>query len=129
MSGLTQSGVEDVLDGLLGTTGAEKTLYFALFTEDGTELSGGSYARVAITTANWRRASDQPTADNRVLIAFPIASADWVEFVSVRLMSGMTGGTEKLRAVLAMPVEVTRASQYRIGVNQFVLRFAIVTTR
>jgi len=130
VSAVVQTGTA-IADGdavmLVALYGAnDKTLWLALFDADGSELSRGSYARVAITAAQWRIATDRPSADNRILIAFPIASAQWDPFVSVRLMSAQTGGQQKARAVLAREVNIGRSEQYRIGAQQRVLRFDIV---
>lgn len=60
------------------------TNYVGLFTAaptdagGGTEVSGGSYARVATTGATWNAASGNPaSATNAATITFPTASASW----------------------------------------------------
>lgn len=87
------------------------TLYVALFTtapaDDGTggvEVSGGSYARVAVTsnTTNWdnTQGADSTAVSsgtggsvgNRVNFIFPSPTADWGLVVSFGLFDASTGG-------------------------------------
>lgn len=75
-----------VLDHVFGATSysAPATTYVALFSAapsdsgGGTEVSGGSYARVALTnnTTNWPNASSG-SKSNGAAVTFPTASADW----------------------------------------------------
>jgi len=72
-----------VLDHLNGKSSfTMPTVYVALFTAapsdagGGTEVSGGSYARVATSGATWAAASGG-AASNAAAISFPTASASW----------------------------------------------------
>jgi hypothetical protein len=75
-----------VLDHILGATAytAPATVYIALFTATpsdsggGTEVSGGSYARVSVTnnTTNWPNAAAGSKA-NGATFTFPTASGSW----------------------------------------------------
>lgn len=75
-----------LLDHVLGNTSysAPATVYIALYTAapsdtgGGTEVSGGSYARAAVTnnTTNWPNASGGSKA-NGADITFPTASGSW----------------------------------------------------
>jgi hypothetical protein len=70
------------------------TVYVGLFTDDptdadaGTEVSGGSYARVSVTF-------DAPTngvTTNSADVTFPTATAGWGEVTHVGLYDASTGG-------------------------------------
>lgn len=89
------------------------TLYIALFTtadnDAGTaraEVSGGSYARVAVTSslANWAgtqgsgttvaSAGTGGTTSNNVAITFPAPTAGWGTIVGMGIFDAATGGNE-----------------------------------
>lgn len=75
------------------------TLYCALFTAapsssgGGTEVSGGSYARVAVTanTTNFPATSSQ-TINNATAIVFPTATANWGTIVWAAWFDASSGG-------------------------------------
>lgn len=94
----------------IATMPAWNTLYVGLYTvaptdaAGGTEVTGGSYARVAIgsTLANW--AGTQSTASttastgatgktsNNAAITFPAPTADWNTVVAYGIFDALTGG-------------------------------------
>ena len=90
-----------VLDHLLGATAytAPGTVHFALYTAapsdsgGGTEVSGGGYARVAVTNnaTNWPAAS-AGTKRNANTITFPEATANWGTIVAIAILDAATGG-------------------------------------
>ena len=75
------------------------TVYVALYTVaptdagGGTEVSGGSYARVAVTNnaTNWPAASGGAKS-NGTEIAFPTATADWGTVVAFAILDAASGG-------------------------------------
>jgi hypothetical protein len=82
---------------------SEPTAYIALFTtaptdDTGTgavEVSGGSYARVATSSATWNSAStgtDPTTLSNAQTITFATAGASWGTVVAFGLYDAATGG-------------------------------------
>jgi len=86
-----------VLDAIFNQTSfVVSTPYVALFTATpsdsggGTEVSGGSYARVA-STSSWPAAASGAIA-NDVAIAFPTASANWGTVTQWALMDASTSG-------------------------------------
>ena len=93
-----------VLNHVFGATSYSPpgTLYIALFTAapsdsgGGTEVSGGSYARVAVTnnTTNFPNASGtSPTSkSNGTTITFPTASASWGTVVAFGIFDASSGG-------------------------------------
>lgn len=79
---------------------APATLYVALYTAapsdtgGGTEVSGGSYARAAITsgTANWSAPTTAGISDNANQISFPQATANWGNVVAIGIFDAATAG-------------------------------------
>lgn len=101
----------------LGITGASAaagtgptTLYVALFTTaptdstSGTEVSGGSYARVSVSSAlaNWAGTQSSGstaassgtggTTSNNGTITFPAPTANWGTITSIGILDASTGG-------------------------------------
>lgn len=85
-----------------GTTfTAPTTLYIALYTAaptdagGGTEVTGGSYARVAVTcnTSNWAATSGtNGLTSNSNAITFPTATANWGNVVAIGIFDAASGG-------------------------------------
>jgi hypothetical protein len=90
-----------LLDHVFGGTAysAPGTLYAALFTAaptdagGGTEVTGGSYARAAITnnTTNFPNASGGAKS-NGTAITFATATADWGTVTAIGIMDASTSG-------------------------------------
>lgn len=92
-----------VLDFILGSGhGASfgSTVYVALYTATpndaggGTECTGGSYARVAVTNndTNWPAAASG-SKSNGTRIDFPTATGSWGTVTSWGILSASSGGT------------------------------------
>ena len=108
MSALSTYLENAILNHLLTNTAYTRpdTLYFALFTSDpGSsgvtgELSGGGYARVAVTNNNINfpqcNASGTPTKTNGSTIQFPTASAAWGNVSHWAIYDAATTGTNML---------------------------------
>lgn len=77
----------------------------------GTEVTGGSYARVAYqpTNANWSAAFSAGNAQNKVAIAFPVPSADWGDVVAFGIFDRLTGGNLMWYGLLTDPVTIKNA--------------------
>lgn len=76
------------------------------------EVSGGAYARVAITsnTTNWTAAADQGSAKrttNGTAITFPTPTADWGTVTHWALMDGSTLGAGNMLVYGALTVART----------------------
>lgn len=111
-----------MLDSLLGS-GSPATVYVALFTtlpgEDGTggtEVSGGSYARVAVTnnSTNFPAASTVSTTgtkSNGTTITFPTATGSWGTVVGFGLYTASTSGTLIGYGSLSSSVAVASGNQ------------------
>ncbi|HET8689211.1 MAG TPA: hypothetical protein VFM18_21580 [Methanosarcina sp.] len=109
----------------LGITGASAaagtgptTLYFGLYTGNptdaggGTEVTGGSYARVAVTSslANWAGTQSAGstvassgtggTTSNNAAITFPAPTANWGTITGVGVFDAASGGNLLLWSAL-----------------------------
>ncbi len=79
------------------TYSAPTNLFVGLYTVaptdagGGTEVTGGSYARVSTATADWNTASGG-TLTNVNTISFPTASANWGTVVAFGLFDASTAG-------------------------------------
>lgn len=75
------------------------TVYVALYTSDptaadtGTEVSGGAYARQAVTFGAPALVGGQQTAAISADIEFPIATAEWGLVTHIGLRTAATGGS------------------------------------
>ncbi|OMD20539.1 hypothetical protein BJP51_32320, partial [Paenibacillus odorifer] len=75
------------------------TVYIALYKSDptaadtGTEVSGGSYARQAVTFGAPTLVSGQQTVANTAEVVFPVATADWGLVTHIGLRTAATGGS------------------------------------
>lgn len=102
MTGFTNYSARKILDHHTGKTdiGSVPTAYIGLFTDaptdagGGTEVSGGSYARVATAGADWNAAAGSAPAScsNANDITFPRATADWGTVVAFGVFDASSGG-------------------------------------
>lgn len=91
----------ELLDHILGNSSwsAPGTVYISLYTVTpsdtggGTEVTGGSYARVSMTNnlTNWPAASGGAKA-NGTAITYPQATADWGTVVAFGIQDASTSG-------------------------------------
>ncbi len=92
---------DELLDHVFGAAAytAPATLYVALYTVapsdtgGGTEVTGGSYARVAVTNnaTNFPAASGGAKS-NGTVITFPTATANWGTVVAFAILDAATNG-------------------------------------
>ena len=93
------------------------TLYVALFTTattdagGGTEVSGGSYARKAVTLA----AASGGASENSAAITFPTATADWGTITHVALMDALTGGNMLMHTPLDASKTINNGDTFKIN--------------
>lgn len=105
MPGFSDYTEKKILDLIFGNTAYSipATLYIGLFTvtpaddgTGGTEVTGGSYARVALTnnTTNFPNATggDPSTKSNGIAVTFPAATANWGTVVGVGIFDASTSG-------------------------------------
>jgi len=92
------------------------TLYVALYTVSpsdsggGTEVSGGSYARQAVTFT----AASGGATSNSADIAFPQATADWGTIVAVGIFDSSSGGNLLAWGTLTASKTVNNGDQFKI---------------
>lgn len=91
-----------------GTFSKPSAIYFALFTAapsdsgGGTEVSGGSYARTAVSQADaqWDAPGAAGATQNVNDITFPTASASWGTVTHVGIFDASSGGNLLMWAAL-----------------------------
>lgn len=110
------------------------TMYIGLSStaplEDGTgatEPSGGGYARVATTAADWGPAggSAPATKSNTALITFPTATADWAsraDLTHFGVWDAPTGGTMHAFGLLGTPRPVLSGGTASFAAGALVLK-------
>lgn len=118
MAALSDYAENELLDHLLGT-GAftmPTQVYVAAFTTDptdagsGTEVSGGSYARVAVDFNAAASGAANPTGD----VTFPEATASWGTVTHAALMDAATAGNMLMHGALAAPKAIDTGDTLRI---------------
>jgi len=93
------------------------TVYVALFTTatddagGGTEVSGGAYARQAVTLA----AASGGASENSADITFPQATADWGTITHVALMDAETGGNMLMHTAIDASKTVNNGDTFKIN--------------
>ena len=93
------------------------TVYVALFTSatsddgSGTEVSGGSYARQAVTLSAGSGGASSNSAD----ITFPQATADWGTITHVALMDALSGGNMLMHSPLDASKTVNNGDTFKIN--------------
>jgi hypothetical protein len=103
MTGFTDYHAKHVLDYSTGKTAMPSlpTVYVALFTAVGsdagtgfTEVSGGSYARVATAGADWNAASGSAPSlsTNANTLTFPTATGSWGTVIAIGAYDASSGG-------------------------------------
>ena len=106
-----------VLDWLLtnGTATRPTAWYVGLFTSDptdadtGTEVSGGSYARTAVTFSVTGNA-----ATNTAGVEFPAATATWGTVSHIAIYDASTGGNMLFHTALDIAKAITDGDVFRI---------------
>lgn len=120
-----------ILDHVLGGGDYTRpaTVYVALYTVaptdsgGGTEVSGGSYARVAVTNnaTNWPAASGGSKA-NGTAIAFPEATADWGTVLAWGIFDAASGGNLLYYGTLAANKTISTGDTASFAASDLVIR-------
>lgn len=102
---------------------AEATWYVGL-RAGGTELSGGSYARVALTnnTTNFPNVAANIMV-NGVAVTFPQATGDWTTADEIALYIASSGGTPKYTGTLDNPVSVKTGQTRSFAAGDLKIKF------
>lgn len=124
-----EAKIADLIFGL-DTFSAPATMYLALFTAapndagGGTEVTGGSYARAAITNddTKWDLISGQ--IENIDIITFATATANWGTATHWSLFDASSGGNMLFHGELTSPATINNGGTYRVGVGGIVINVA-----
>lgn len=127
MSAMTNFLEEKLLNHVLRNTTytSPTTVYLGLFTAapgetgGGTEVSGGSYARQAVTFGPYAAGSVKNSAD----ITFPTATADWGTITHVAIFDAATGGNMLLYGALTTSKTVQSGDTFKILTNNLTITF------
>lgn len=114
---LTNTFETTVLTWLLtdGSATRPTVWYIGLFTDDpgetgsGTEISGGSYARTAVTFT-----VTGDTASNSAGVEFPAATANWGTITHIGIMDAETSGNMIIHAALTASKTIADGDVFRI---------------
>ena len=104
------------------------TVYLALYTSDptgadtGNEVSGGSYARQAITFTAPAIDGGKETIKNNAEVQFPVATADWGTVTHIGIRSAATAGTLIASAALAAARTIFTGDRFVIDLNNGIVR-------
>ena len=102
------------------------TVYVALFTTattdagGGTEVSGGSYARQAVTLSAAAGGASENSAD----VTFPQATADWGTVTHLALMDALTGGNMLMHTPLDASKTVNNGDTFKINAGDLAVTVA-----
>ena len=122
---LEEALLNEVFRGIAYTSPA--AVYLALYTVDpgetdvGTEVSGGAYARQAVTFGAPAQIGGKATIKNSVEIVFPVATADWGIIVSVGVRDLLTVGNLLYYGPMTAPKTIGNTDQLKFAVNALVL--------
>lgn len=126
---LTNTYENTALDTLVRGSAWTPPTHLALFTADPgetgslvSEVSGGSYARVAIGTPStfWSAASGGATS-NAAVIDWAKATAPWGTITHVGLMTAASGGACIARAALGASKTIDTNDIFRVEAGQLVV--------
>lgn len=127
---LAEAQANAILDALYGS-GSPATLYIALYTSTpgpdgtgGTEVTGGSYARKAVTNndTNWPDAVDG-VKENGTPITFAAATADWGIIEGVGVHDHATAGNLHDFGDLETPRTVLNSDQFSFAAGQLIISY------
>ncbi|REK68007.1 MAG: hypothetical protein C6P35_03290 [Cohnella sp.] len=106
------------------------TVYVALYTSNptaadtGTEVSGGGYARQAVTFGAPTSVNGKQTISNSAVITFPTATAPWGTITHVGIRDAATGGNllyygavDNPRSILANDIFKFLANSLSLSLN------------
>lgn len=137
MSQATDFLESELLDHIfgIGAYTAPATMYLALFTAmssgetpTATEVTGGSYARLAITNdaTSWSRTSNVVTNDN--LLEFVTASANWGDASHWALFDASSGGNMLIYGAFSSAITINNGSTLRVAAGQLSITYNAKST-
>ncbi len=102
------------------------SIFLALYTTDplddnsGTEVTGGAYARQAITFA----APSDGAGSNDALITFPVATAAWGTVTHFAILDAVSGGNQLVWGAFTTSRSVAIGDQPQIAIGDTVVTIA-----
>lgn len=105
---------------------APSTIYLALFTSDptdaktGAEVSGGAYARQAVTFAAPTNGAASTSAD----VLYPVATAAWGTVTHIGVFDAATGGNLLYHGQLTNTKTISTDDQLKIGAGDITITLA-----
>lgn len=131
MAALSDYAEKKLLDHILGLSAyTMPTCYAALFTDDpaddasGTEVSGGSYARVEITSKMNASGATDGHADNNAAITFGPASASWGTVTHFAIFDASTAGNLLLHGAFSASKVIGSGDSLQIASGELDITFA-----
>jgi len=103
------------------------TVYVALYTSNptaadtGTEVSGGDYARQAVTFGAPTSVNGKQTITNSSIITFPAATADWGTITHVGIRDAATGGNLLYYGAVDNPRSILKNDVFKFQANSLSL--------
>lgn len=103
------------------------TVYVALYTSDpteadsGTEVSGGSYARKAVTFGAPTQVGGKATISNSAEVAFTVATASWGTVSHIGIRSALTAGNLLYYGPVSNPRSILANDQLKFLAGELVL--------
>jgi hypothetical protein len=103
------------------------TVYLALYTSDptavdtGTEVSGGAYARIAVTFGAPAIESSRETIRSTAELVFSIATADWGNITHAGIRDASTAGNLLYYGGILNPRQILTGDRLRIEAGSIVL--------
>lgn len=100
------------------------TVYVALFLTDptaadtGQEVTGGAYARQAVTFGAPTAVSGKLTIENSAEVSFPVATADWGLVTHIDIRDAATGGHSLYSGELNNPRTILTGDIFKIMTGQ-----------
>lgn len=103
------------------------TVYVALYTADptaadtGTEVTGGAYARQAVTFTAPAEVGGATQIENTADIQFPIASADWGNITHIGIRDALTSGNLLYHGALTNPRTILTSDRITFQAGEIVI--------
>jgi len=97
--------------------------YYVGFRNNGTELTGGGYARIEVTANTTNFATTSTTLmSNATAFSTPTASADWLEADEVAIYTASSGGTARYTGMLDAPFTLRTGTKRTFGIGALRIR-------
>jgi hypothetical protein len=121
---ISNAGGADILNKEWNATNYTPAVtYYIGFRNNGTELTGGSYARIAVTlnTTNFP-ATSTTLMTNGTVFSTPTATSDWLEADEVAIFVASSGGTARYTGLLDAPFTLRTGTFRTFGVGSLRIR-------